>query len=597
MNGRGSGCVNWLGAALVLAVCAFLWASWADLQWLGGETARALAWFWEWLLWLVLCALGLFAVTIAGLVTLRRLGDHADRRAERLRQRDGSFALVTRRVRLADGTTALAVLDPNRLMGPGGLITDAGEVVDVVHPGLLGEYARVNEQRASVARVQAMAPGDRAVEQMRGQYRLPGSAWRVTNPPRPAGRFEDDAPDLPLLPAPPVAQMAPVDFLRASTATAWALGQEFEWLDEGRTQTRLTEGVFKLDWLAYSQLLVLGTTGSGKSAGPLTEFAMLGARHGEVAFFDPKGAGEYDELARWMSYYLAEPGTILHHLRGLEEIGEERRRVLRAAGVDDWRKLAPARPRLWIVFDEFFNLRMRLNGKAQAEFDRTVLRSITTCRVTGMHWVVAEQRPSLMPASYRGAFPMTIMFRLLAGQGGTFNESWAHKLRPGQFIAEGRTFQAPLMAPVAAELMRSGQVAPVAQKLLPDLSAEPEEGEYRVLDESFSENSENGANGWRERERTGERTGVTRGTEPIEPTEPTELGELRGARPPLPEPTEQVRLSPVADRIEWVIRAWEETYNERPRQVDVLRTMERHGWGTVKSYVKLIHDRWYGAEA
>jgi S-DNA-T family DNA segregation ATPase FtsK/SpoIIIE len=177
------------------------------------------------------------------------------------------------------------------------------------------------------------------------------------------------------------------------------------------------------DLAVMPHLLIAGTTGSGKSVCITAMTACLAANNTpeelRLVLIDPKMV----ELVRFngLPHLLGEVETdlrrILTVLRWLTREMDRRYRLLESFGarhLEDYNRKAGSRsggerlPRIVVMLDELADLMMM----APDETERTVIRLAQMSRATGIHLVLATQRPStdVVTGLIKANFPARISF-------------------------------------------------------------------------------------------------------------------------------------------------------------------------------------------
>jgi len=174
------------------------------------------------------------------------------------------------------------------------------------------------------------------------------------------------------------------------------------------------------DLATMPHLLIAGATGSGKSVctNAITTALAFNNRPEDLrlAMIDPKMV----ELTRFngLPHLLGPVETELERIGGvlnwaMQEM-DARYRKFAAAGarnLNDYNKKAPAKdrlPRIVIVIDELADLML----SSPDETERTITRLAQMARATGMHLVIATQRPSVdvVTGLIKANFPARISF-------------------------------------------------------------------------------------------------------------------------------------------------------------------------------------------
>ncbi len=199
-------------------------------------------------------------------------------------------------------------------------------------------------------------------------------------------------------------------FQRLSSPLAIALGQD------------VSGQPVVADLARMPHLLIAGTTGSGKSVciAALTACLVMNNTPDELrmAMLDPKMV----ELVRFngLPHLLGKVETEIERMLGvlrwaLAEM-DHRYRLLEEARVRDLeaynrkleRKKAPALPRIVVLIDELADLMM----SAPDQTEQSLVRLAQMARATGIHLVVATQRPStdVVTGLIKANFPARISF-------------------------------------------------------------------------------------------------------------------------------------------------------------------------------------------
>ena len=200
-----------------------------------------------------------------------------------------------------------------------------------------------------------------------------------------------------------------------------------EWKEfEGKAELPLALGLGKggsplfLDMVKMPHLLIAGTTGSGKSvcvnAFILSTLMTKTPQQVRMILIDPKRVElkHYRGLPHLATEVITEPDAAVATLNAVVEEMERRMQALddkKARNIVGYnRKVRNSLPYMFIVIDELADL-MLTTGK---EVERTLQRLAQLGRATGIHLVVATQRPSVdvITGLIKANFPSRISFAL-----------------------------------------------------------------------------------------------------------------------------------------------------------------------------------------
>lgn len=156
------------------------------------------------------------------------------------------------------------------------------------------------------------------------------------------------------------------------------------------------------DLAEMPHLLIAGATGSGKSVALNAMIASLlfrsTPRQVRLVMIDPKRVEltDYNEIPHLLTPVVTNPRQAASVLKDMLRVMEQRFELFAAAGVrniQSYNQLADAEPLYYIVIivDELADLMM----VAPADFEDIICRLAQMTRATGIHMVVATQRPSV----------------------------------------------------------------------------------------------------------------------------------------------------------------------------------------------------------
>jgi DNA segregation ATPase FtsK/SpoIIIE, S-DNA-T family len=210
--------------------------------------------------------------------------------------------------------------------------------------------------------------------------------------------------------------LASKDFAAASERSklAFALGQD------------VAGQPFSADLSKMPHLLIAGATGSGKSVcvNALIDSLLMNATPAEVKMIliDPKRVelAQYKGIPHLLTEVIVEPDKAVNALKWTVGTMESRyaefasRGVRNIAGYND--ALRPGQPRMpyiVIVIDELADLMM----VSAYEVESTITRIAQLARATGIHLVVATQRPSVQVITglIKANIPSRIAFAMTSG--------------------------------------------------------------------------------------------------------------------------------------------------------------------------------------
>ncbi len=187
------------------------------------------------------------------------------------------------------------------------------------------------------------------------------------------------------------------------------------------------------DLATMPHLLVAGQTGSGKSVmlHSMIVSMLLRAQPSQLRFvlIDPKRVEmkRYDGIPHLYApvvYSVREAADVLRKMIREMERRYDRFAVAEVSSIDEYNELARMEqeagsdeyeplPRVVIVIDELADLMVQ----ARAEFEHSICRLAQLARATGIHVVIATQRPSVnvVTGTIKANFPARIALRLPAG--------------------------------------------------------------------------------------------------------------------------------------------------------------------------------------
>ncbi len=197
----------------------------------------------------------------------------------------------------------------------------------------------------------------------------------------------------------------------------------------GRTPLRFGLGkdvagkVIPVDLAAMPHLLIAGTTGSGKSVcvnGILCSMLMNNSPEDlRLVLVDPKRVEliGYNGIPHLLAPVVVEPDRVVSALQWMLREMDSRYHKFAAAGVRNiiefnTRKPEEHLPYLVVVVDELADLMLQ----APDETERTITRLAQLARATGIHLILATQRPSVnvVTGLIKANFPARIAFMVAA---------------------------------------------------------------------------------------------------------------------------------------------------------------------------------------
>lgn len=360
------------------------------------------------------------------------------RRTENLRQRDGSYPL--QRVRIGQATV---IIDPNKTLAPALVVSPTG-IVEVFSADQEAHLRHAIE-RSKVAQMQALAPGDAAIDGRNGFMYRPGAVFNNAVGKHLAGAYERQ----PLLPKPqatPQPPAAPVSqprlalrqVLERAAPHGWLAGQD----DAGEF------AVFNP--LSSIHAGIVGSTGTGKTTSAGYMLAAQALRTGyHVVIIDPKNGADWSAWRNHAEWHASDPELFERQVAALWREHERRQQLLLERGAADVAEIGAAHT--LVIVEEYGDLisQLRRTDRSRADAtDNTLDRLMRLSRRTGIHLLMIDQYPEEWSNQVLAGCRYLIVFRLGPNQGAKVGEYRADRLPDaGRFSVRGREYNAWFAAP------------------------------------------------------------------------------------------------------------------------------------------------------
>lgn len=352
---------------------------------------------------------------------------------QRNRPKAGVYPLQRMGVRLADGSRATVITDPNRMLSASTIIVHGGERA--------GAY-EVPSALSETSQMQGMAIGRHANDlQAAGGWRG-GSSWRQPAAPRVIGGEE-------ALRAAPAMAGQPMSVGQAfaqSGASNWIVGRS----NAGALAT--------FDPATHVHCAILGATGTGKSEGVGMMLLAHALRLGwQTVILDGKGGKDWSSFASACEYHRAEPSSFPDQVASL--VGEYQRR--RNGEVEPMP--------LWVVVEEYGDLNYNMSQAQSKRANDGLATILRMGRDVDMHLCFVDQYPERWEAQIRENTRAKFVHQM--ADGAIVKEYKAHELGDrGEFFFRSQRYRSFHAKPHVERLL--GLAAPVSYPMLIDASAE-----------------------------------------------------------------------------------------------------------------------------
>lgn len=179
------------------------------------------------------------------------------------------------------------------------------------------------------------------------------------------------------------------------------------------TTPRITAPAWQFDAAKQAHILIGGTTGSGKSvalAGLIRSLLRFTPDECQFLLIDPKGVEliDYEDLPHSVGRF-CDPLQIARVIHKSVEIMEER-----FSGMARRREKVYSGPDLWIVIDEFVDIRLNCPKETRQDIIRIACKG----RAAKIHLVICTQRPTreIIDGALRACLPCVLALRCSSAQ-------------------------------------------------------------------------------------------------------------------------------------------------------------------------------------
>jgi hypothetical protein len=387
-------------------------------------------------------------------------------RTEHLRQRDGSFALQQ-----LDPKKPVVFYDPNQQVGSAAAWVPGTGWVEYDGGAGWDNQRQIAAQRSLVARVQAAAPGDRALGDMarelkhsdgvggwlkgmravdaRWAERTP-KGWGEEKPPKPVLQPSPQLPPPPVEPAIPPQLPPPTvgELVQASQATRIAFGRQPE-----------TGELAVWDLLETPHLRLHGGTQKGKTSAAIAVVAGMLVSGTQVVVLNPK-AGNWQMLQEYAEVAdVRRPEAFAAALRLVHAEFTRRDALLAAQKAKDILALSRAvrPPRLAVVVEEYGAQRYRAQAAGTLpEVDKLMSELASEAAASGIHLIAIDQRPTNYDPFVKANLGAVAVFNLPDdGAGKASGYARAHKLPQYHFWYDGDIYRSADATGIEALLRRA----------------------------------------------------------------------------------------------------------------------------------------------
>jgi hypothetical protein len=381
---------------------------------------------------------------VAGLVFLWAF--ISKRRLENMRQRDGSYPL--QRIKINGGWI---YVDPNKIIAPAIAVGGRGAVELFTADAEL--HLRHAIERAKVSQMQALVPGDAAIESRYGSMYRPGAVFNNATGRYLANAYERVQRQLPQPPAAPepMPEAPAMQRIRLSDAMNRCI------------QTQLIAGQADDGALAIFNPLssihggIIGATGTGKTTSVGYSLVAQALRTGyHVVIIDPKGGVDWSPWSQHVEWHESTPDVFPLQVEALWAEHERRMRLVREANVRTIDDIGGV-PHVIVVIEEYGDLisQLRRGDRRTADATDNLLdRLMRLSRASGIHLLMIDQYPEEWSQQVIGNTKWLATFRLGPNQGAKVRQYNADRLPDyGRFIVREREYNAWFAAPYLEKIL------------------------------------------------------------------------------------------------------------------------------------------------
>lgn len=356
------------------------------------------------------------------------------RRTENLRQRDGSYPL--QRIRVGAATV---IIDPNKTVAPALVVSPQGIAeIFTAAPQLHLSHAI---ERARVAQMQALAPGDAAISTRYGSMYEPRALMNATTGKLLSGgwstKTQPDIPDEwnePGEAQPVVAPLALADAVQQASRERLLIGQT----DAGQYAI--------YNPALHGHAAIVGSTGTGKTTAAAFTAALSALRAGyQLLILDPESGADWSIFQSHATVHESDRSVFGDQIAALTQ-----EYMRRGDG-------APQAQPLLIIIEEYGDLIRQLRSIRRRDAENVDVQLdllLRRGRKRRMHLLLVDQYPEHWSQQVIAGVKFRAVFQLGPNQGARMEEYHASKL-PGRgvFLHAGERYNAWHAQPQVRQLL------------------------------------------------------------------------------------------------------------------------------------------------
>ncbi len=356
---------------------------------------------------------------------------------------DGVFPLQPFAIEV-DGQRVQGHINPNNVIGIGVVVSSQG--VQEIYTTAVEHHLERTRQLAPVMVTQAAFPGNETY--LRQKY-LPvrppsfggmGQAMRGMATPKQlaAPATAPDLGDSITVPSAPAVQpLTALAALQESAGGNVVLGQ------------RRDGGMCVWEPQRHLNLGVFGNSGTGKTKS--IGFAVIASacQWAQVVVIDPKGGADFEQFAPYTEWAAVDAKTFGDCVAALYEENVRRAHLLAHHKFSEWHKFGGREgPGIVVVMEEFGTMRdevamLKGGGRSLDAIDEQFQTMLRTCRASGFHIVLIDQRPEKLDSFVRGSMTLRPTFQLDIAPANVLQEYEAPQLPPnGAFMVRRQEYAA-----------------------------------------------------------------------------------------------------------------------------------------------------------